>query len=307
MLDHTAYPYIFDTIIDCLDFETLHTMRRTCSAVNVKVSRILYRHVVFSVASSNKTQLRFVDPYHLKPLLLLDRGIPSSKRQRTAAGTPTGGVSVKEALERLTKHTRILDIDGDEFKASHFPQFRTILQPVITGAKITRGVSAGHPAGIERHCTLFVTIPIGPLMNFTTFATRSLTTSNIARSKDQLVVIITQTERENISTEWPSDVRGIDQLNDDICHRLAWSGPRSVSKLTIIKANNPSGATNTEWDTLIVQLAQRWTADPSHRPVTFSHKTAEEFQLASGMTDLELHLFTTPPGTAVPLPPTWEV
>ncbi|WOO85455.1 uncharacterized protein LOC62_07G008954 [Vanrija pseudolonga] len=250
----------------------------------------------------NKTKLCFVDPYHLRPLLLLDRGIPSSKRQRTA-GTPSGGVSVKEALQRLAKHTRILDVDGDESRAK---QFQAILQPVVSGATWTRGVRSGHPAGIKPQRTLFVTIPIGPLLEFTTFAERSVTTSNLLKTHDEFVVVVTQTERENIRTERPSGIRDVAQLNDLICYGL-FSRPTSVSKLTIVKANNASGTTGAEWDKFIDQLSQRWTTDPAYRSVTFSHTTAKEFQRASGMTDLELHLLTTPPGTAIPLPPTWKV
>lgn len=308
MIDHKWFPEIFDQVLGYLDWKELHLMRLTSRAVNEQVSSILYRHVVLCLDSSTPQRLRFVDPYHLKPLLLVDRAIPASARIR-ASRPPVAGVSLKEAVQRLTKHTQIVDFHGHERKGN---AYKSTLQSVIAGANITRGVQFADQSRPQLQQSLFITFSDGRLRN-TKLVDRTVTTSNLWWAEDELIVILTVADTKIKANKSSGEIMApADLIDMDLCFHLGKRGHRVVSKVTAIKGSGTSGIDQLEWDRIIKRVVKRWSfrvlnSPAQHWPVTFSHTTAEEFQAFSRMSDLEFHLFTTVPGTPMPVPPTWKL
>ncbi|KAL1405586.1 hypothetical protein Q8F55_009225 [Vanrija albida] len=99
ILDHTAYPHILDKVVGFLDWPGLRAMRGASSALNDKITAIMFRHVVLDAAYPDKKQLLIRDPYHLKPLLELNL----NKEYHPLR------LSLEDGLATLEKYTRIVD------------------------------------------------------------------------------------------------------------------------------------------------------------------------------------------------------
>lgn len=321
MLDHKWYPHLFDMVLGHLDWSDLRTMRLTSSAVNDKVCSIFYRHVVLVLPSNNKHRFHLVEPYHFDSLLLVDRSIPSSSRRRTAGTHPLGAVSLKEGLRRLAQYTRIIDFHGHTH-AGH--ELEKILRSVIAGVKITREVSFrgsdpwlvpvarppfAYTTRLLHHPVLFLNLKFYPhydvLIGYDLVWTRGLAKP----IDDEFLVVVNQTVRETCDCGGRSILASVFEeyeVFSVILARLKIWGGQTCSKTTFIKAKTPDIPTS-QWDVVVDRLSQEWASrtSNSNREMTFSHTTPLGFQRSSGMSDFDLNMFTTIPGSRVPKPSVW--
>ncbi|WOO85453.1 uncharacterized protein LOC62_07G008952 [Vanrija pseudolonga] len=132
---------------------------------------------------------RPLDPYHHKPLIILDRKVPASQRLHVAEdderNTPSATPVWKQALERLIKHTRILDFQQvtPSSDRSYLAHWRTALEPLVAKVNIRREVSVGSPfASLPPHAqhqqSLMLYIRTGDLTTGE-FATSHYTTTRL--------------------------------------------------------------------------------------------------------------------------------
>lgn len=327
MLDRTSYPHIFDLILTHLDWKGLKAMRATNSVLNDRLCAEIYRHVVIWIRTPPRMPpitsaeilepqpLLIVDPYLHKPLLLLDLSAPLSGSLPTVNPYSKGLASLtfSEALGRLLRHTRVLDVHGDGLgfsQATHdfMKEFHKDLQPLLQRVDFVRETNplirwvrsdqTPHPY----RTTMFVSVGT-PLSPASAYCGKHAYTSNLFKQRDEFVVLVTLDDRLEFPPPPPSrpswDPYGVLSI---FCWQLNSRFTNAVyTKMTFVTIKSSgTGASAAEWDDFLAQLASAWEFHPRRRepdgspsPITFSPKTIEEFQRDSGMSDYEFELFST--------------
>ncbi|KAL1405587.1 hypothetical protein Q8F55_009226 [Vanrija albida] len=302
MLNHKSYPHLFDTVLSHLDWQGLLAMRLTSSAMNDRVSAILYRHVVLC-EPNEENQVLVVDPYHHRPLLRLD--YPSLPPR--VDGPETHGVefSFQEVCARLGRYTRFLDCKGSAtiFRGMGWED---VLQPLIARVGATRETTFDHPFapgdGPKHQAYLFLNLTFLPSRDPGQFGCtiRTVWSRNLLKDQEELVVLVTTSD---VDTAAP--MGSIESLLQSMASRVQGGDFR---KVTFVKTRTIGSPSSSEWDDFVAQLAEAWEfahlPDPS---VSFTHMALEEFQRSCGMSDFEIDVVTTPPGTKRLLPPMWEL
>lgn len=320
MLDHTSFPDIFDTIVDNLDWKGLCALRTASRAMNNRVQSILYRHVVIAPHPQAVHQVVILDPYSHKVILNLERSRSTAwAKQRRIAKQPKS-VRFEKGLARLVKHARVVQCKGMDLE--HGQDWAELFRSVVDHTDVSRVTEreldlsvffTGRKAeGWQR--SLFLHID-PTLSGAEGYSLAYVDTLNLLKEQDEFVILVSQSDKSYgkecypwhwwRSTNWHL-------LPDLTCY--VQNAEVLYSKMTFVKLNAfGQDSSSSDWDLFLQQHANEWEefrsvwSTESHPlpEITFSHKSLKEFQLSSGMSDQDLQLFTTPPGTKLPSGPAW--
>lgn len=279
-------------------------MRATCSAVNDKINSIMYRHILVDVNESNDTHILIRDAYHLKPLLYLHRYSTHYPFEFTL------GI----ALERLKKYTRVVDYNGVTPADQTWPLADAL-------GVVTASAHAPFPDGLTKQFVLpphsQMTLVIGihhdrAFHGGFDIITVAMDTRGLApkpHKVDDTIIIA-------IQIPGPASGRH-DQFLPHLLDLLdiASDERRSIpDRCTLIGLDAPNrkaafASVHRLVTTFRRTLATMWPEGfEAERPVVnvFPLPLAE-FHAKACLTDLPLHIFTTPPGTCMPRPRVWTL
>ncbi|WOO85452.1 uncharacterized protein LOC62_07G008951 [Vanrija pseudolonga] len=298
MLDYKYYPYIFDNIISYLDPKGLQAMRPTSRAVNNTVYSI-YRHVLVQPDAPLSDRMFVRDPQDHRLLLVLDKKIPHSRRLRGSDNQHKP--SFREAMDRLTEHTRIFDFACPMQRPTTAQRSRLVLKPLIESARVSRQLCL-VPASVvqsspRHHCSIVATfggwVPeTGPVYDATT-----VYTLGIPVPSQDVLIVIEAGRRESTSS---GEDHLTEEVLDGLCQHLErklydiyFLGPQWRS-VTFIEIEKPDlQPLNIDWERTITRL-QSWWSTHGHTH-TFSHKSSTDFQHEYGLNDVQFGMLTTVP------------
>ncbi|WOO85454.1 uncharacterized protein LOC62_07G008953 [Vanrija pseudolonga] len=321
MLDHRYFPHVWDTIVDNLDWKGMCMMRATSRTMHDRVSAIMYRHIVVSHPYDGDEYLRILDPYSHKVLFELNRYDPSSARLRAAKQLKSA--SLKDALSRIKKHTRVIELVAKTWTYDKY--WLKVLSSMARHAEIFREADLGprYPTALlktqDRCRSLF--LHLGPrLFDKELYHLHYSYTTNVFKARDEFVILVTQYTDKRRSSSIRDPWRRVDKtLLVDVIAKLCMRDQEvPYSKITFVKVRSwgkGQKSSSANWDRFIEIVAINWERHraiviPQKRvlpAITFSHKSLEEFQRSAGMSGTELELFTRCPGLNLRNGPAWAL
>lgn len=288
-LDHIVcmYPHIIHKVFSFLAWCDLLPIRLVSSGFNDMIEAIIYRHIVLAPSKRHMLLVNIEDPYLRKKLFVLCVGLGCDPKLQAANDM---------AMVKLNKYTRIVEDSTSNldhyFEGSRSCAVINRLAELSRKARIARFPVHGLLGTIFQtprdghQISFLLTVPKNKAFTYGYDTVTGMLHRGLLPSTSEIFVVVSHSDvRARSSNNWRA---------------LFGERLRNVnySQLTFVGLERLMPQPSSSDVTVLNEIQLRCT--PNKSPINFSHLTVHEFQTKMGLSDLQLHMLTTLPGTPLP-------